>query len=217
MKELLSRFLSLNRAALKVSDLRFLQNGPYSFFVRAGEIVGICGESGVGKSQLLKAIADITPHDGIVSLNDKPSSSFLPNEWRRKVGMVAAEPVWWHESVGEHFPPLSKTQFPLIEALTYLGFGREVLDWSVRRLSSGEKQRLSLLRTMVYVPDVLLLDEPTANLGDNSRMLIEELLHCYLSVTLGCIVLVSHDKYQLHRMCDNVYTLTANELHLNKG
>ena len=61
------------------------------------------GPSGAGKTLLLRAIADLDPNQGLVSLEGRDRSTIPGPEWRRLVGYVPAEPGWWAETVGEHF------------------------------------------------------------------------------------------------------------------
>ena len=191
---------------LRVDDLQFLANGPYSFSIHSNEIIGFSGQSGVGKSLLLKAIVDIIPHRGHVVLNDQELASVPANIWRQQVGMVPAESVWWHETVRPHFPSkVSLLGGSLQTLLEKVGFNLDVLDWQVSRLSSGEKQRLSILRTMVNIPVVLLLDEPTSNLDQKFTLDVEELIKEYVSTNNASCLIVSHDDLQLQRIAVRSY------------
>lgn len=191
---------------LRVDDLQFLANGPYSFPVHSNEIIGFSGQSGVGKSLLLRAIVDIIPHRGNVVLNDQDLANVPANLWRKQVGLVPAESVWWYETVRPHFPSkVSLLDGSLEKILEKVGFNLDVLDWQVSRLSSGEKQRLAILRTMVNIPMVLLLDEPTSNLDQKFTIDVEELIKEYISTYNACCLIVSHDDLQLQRIADRSY------------
>lgn len=110
--------------------------------IAPGETVAIQGPSGAGKTLLLRAIADLDPHTSKVSLDGNPGETIPAREWRRQVGLLPAESQWWHDRVGPHF---ERTDDSFLEPL---GFGRDVLDWSVTRLSMGERQRLGLARLL---------------------------------------------------------------------
>jgi len=101
---------------LRVDDLRFLTNGPYSFAMKNGECVGLSGKSGIGKTQLLRAITDLIPHTGEVMLDGVSSTSFSAPLWRSTVTMIPAESLWWYDVVGDHLP-LVKDVKPLKEKL----------------------------------------------------------------------------------------------------
>ena len=88
---------------LQVRDLRTAILKPASFALSMGECVAIRGSSGAGKTLLLRAIADLDPNQGLVTLDGRDRSTIAAPMWRRLVGYVPAEPGWWAETVGEHF------------------------------------------------------------------------------------------------------------------
>lgn len=179
---------------LQVEQLRFLDWPPVDLTVAEGEVVGISGASGSGKSRFLRALADIDPHTGEASLHQRPQSAFAPAEWRRAVALVPADSLWWHERAGEHFPG---------EAILHaadLGLPEVIARKPVSDLSVGERQRLGLLRALVREPQVLLLDEPTANLDSANRTSVEALLRSWLTAGSRCAIWVSHDEDQLARV-----------------
>ena len=138
--------------------------GPLSLDVDAGDCVCISGASGTGKSQLLRALADLDPHEGQLWLASRPCTEMPAHEWRAAVGLLPPESSWWLPAVHEHF----RDGMPV--PLERVGLTTAILDKPVTRLSSGERQRLALLRLLANRPRVLLLDEPTANLDpDNTR------------------------------------------------
>ncbi len=165
--------------------------------VADGGCVAVVGRSGSGKSLLLRAIADLDDNTGTVSLDGKDRNDFDPCAWRRQVMYVPAESGWWRDHVGEHFDE------PDIAAgyLVRMGFQGDVMSWPVSRLSTGERQRLALLRAMVTGPRVLLLDEPTSALDPEATAKIESVLHEKLRAGVA-IVLVTHDARQAARMSD---------------
>ena len=180
---------------LAVAGLDGLWQPPLAFTVAARECLAVCGASGTGKTRLLRMIADLEPHAGEVRLRGTPSTALPPARWRRQVMLVPAETAWWGDRVGEHFlaPPPE-------EAMARLGFAPAVLDWPVARLSSGERQRLGLLRALVLRPAVLLLDEPTANLDADNTAAVEALVAGYLAQRPAAALWVSHDEAQRRRL-----------------
>ncbi|MDJ0784439.1 MAG: ATP-binding cassette domain-containing protein [Desulfosarcinaceae bacterium] len=171
-----------------------------------GECVGITGPSGSGKSLLLRALADMDPFEGQISLGGESVHSMPAPQWRRRVALLPATSAWWYDSVGPHF---RRVDTPAYEAL---GFPPEVADWEIRRLSSGERQRLSLLRLLAMRPEVLLLDEPTANLDAANTRRAEALITAYIRQRMAATLWVSHDRDQLERLCARGYRLVAGRL-----
>ncbi|MDX2504878.1 MAG: ATP-binding cassette domain-containing protein [Gammaproteobacteria bacterium] len=174
----------------------------FDFSVPAGSCMGITGPSGIGKSVLLKALADMIPHKGKIFLGDVESQTISAPQWRRRVALLPADSQWWCETVGEHFQYFDNTLF------SSLGFQEEVLDWQINHLSSGEKQRLACIRVLLNKPEALLLDEPTANLDKVNREKLELLIADYQSKHQVPVLWISHDNKQLARVSQ--YLLTMN-------
>lgn len=191
---------------LTLKQLSYPRCGPMDLTVRDCQCLGIFGESGSGKSLLLRAIADLDRHQGEVWLDDIPASLTPAPQWRQQVSLLPADSEWWFDTVGEHFSQLDG------DAAALLGFKKSVDDWQVSRLSSGEKQRLALLRVLQQQPRVLLLDEPTANLDRENTRLFEAMVADYLAHHKACALWVSHDLEQLRRVCDSVYELKQGQL-----
>lgn len=179
---------------LRIEALRGAHFGPVSLSLGRGETVIVSGPSGSGKTLFLRAVADLDPNEGRVLLNGVKREAIPPAVWRRRVGLLPAEPAWWAPTVGEHFPPHAE---PPLEAL---GLPGDALSWTVPRLSTGERQRLALLRLLANGPDVLLLDEPTANLDARSRERVEGLLLRYCEDSRCGTLWVTHDTGQGRRL-----------------
>lgn len=188
---------------LQVIDVRPLGRGPYSLRIAAGECVCLRGDSGSGKSLLLRAIADLDPHEGQVLLDDIFSTQIPAPQWRQQVALLPVESHWWQDEVGAHFADDNCPWFEL------LGFSVDAMRWQVSRLSSGEKQRLALARTLMNKPRVLLLDEPTASLDAGNTGVVESLIAEYRRDTGAAVLWVSHDAEQAARVAGRQLRLTA--------
>jgi len=196
---------------LQVEKLQFLDNGPYTFDLVRGECVGLSGKSGIGKTQLLRAITDLIPHTGQVLLDGVSSSLFQAPLWRSTVTMIPAESFWWYDTVGEHFPPGDDVN-RIKEKIMSVGFSEDVLNWQVDRLSTGEKQRLALVRGLCNAPSVLLLDEPCSSLDGYHTTLTEAFVLEYLRSAGASVLWVSHDPEQLQRVADRELSLEKEEM-----
>lgn len=179
---------------LRAEALAFRDVGPLDLAVAPGACVALVGPTGAGKTLLLRALADLDPHAGRVFLDGVESASVPGPEWRRRVGLLVAESVWWGERVGETLGPVPP------EWVARLGFGPEVVDWMVGRLSSGERQRLGLLRLLARGPRALLLDEPTAHLDPESAAQVEALVAEYRRERRAPVLWVTHDVAQRERV-----------------
>lgn len=173
--------------------------------IGAGEIACLSGASGSGKSRLLRAIADLDPNRGRLTIAGDDRESMPAHAWRRRVGYFPAESQWWHERVGEHFAQ------PEDEALAALGFDHDVMRWEIARLSSGERARLALIRLWSHRPQALLLDEPTANLDPASAAAVERWL-ASVAHQERALLWVSHDRAQIERVADHAFDLREGRL-----
>jgi ABC-type iron transport system FetAB ATPase subunit len=189
-----------------VEDLAFHTFTNMTFSLSTAECLGLSGPSGVGKSLFLRTLADLDPHQGKINLEGVDATSMPAPLWRRQVALLPAEPVWWYRTIGEHFTRIDSEWF------SQLGFDLSVLDWNISRLSSGEKQRLALLRMLSYDPKVLLLDEPTANLDSKNARQIEELIAWQRQKRQVAVIWVSHNMDQLERVSTRRFQLNAKGL-----
>ncbi|EGV51230.1 ATP-binding protein [Candidatus Endoriftia persephone str. Guaymas] len=181
---------------------------PFDLQLQAGECVTLNGPSGCGKSMLLRAIADLDPHQGEMVLDGCSSKSMEPTEWRRQVALLPAESAWWGERVRDHF------ESPGRATLDALQLPADSPDWGVSRLSSGERQRLALLRLLANHPKILLLDEPTANLDRENTRRVERLLGEWRQQHQCSTIWITHDPEQQQRVGNRHYQIKQGCLEL---
>ncbi len=192
---------------LRVENLQATAlTGPISFQCEPGECVVISGASGSGKSLLLRAVADLIPHEGHVSLGDKNCLDISACDWRRQVGLLPAESAWWSDKVADHFCGCDT------HLLDDLGLPVAAMEWKVRRCSTGERQRLALARLLCRSPQVLLLDEPTASLDPEGVQRVEALIERYRHEHAIPVLWVSHDPAQIERVADRQFVMVAGQL-----
>jgi putative ABC transport system ATP-binding protein len=182
---------------LSVRDLKSPLAGPFELDLAPGACAAIGGASGSGKSLFLRMLADLDPNTGAVRLDGVDRATLEPTAWRRAVPYVAAESGWWRDRVADHFTP--EQQAPAKALAARLDLAAELFDGPVLRLSTGERQRLAIIRALVLESPVLLLDEPTGPLDPQSVRKVEAVLRERLAA--GCaVVIVTHDPSQANRL-----------------
>lgn len=192
-----------------VNSVRGANFSPVSFNLHPGEILMVQGESGAGKSQLLRALADLDAHEGEVALNGVDQQQMRPSQWRRRVVYLPAESAWWDDYVDQHFPEvLPESWWPALRLKP------ELFRAEVARLSSGERQRLAVARALVLRPQVLLLDEPTANLDVVTANAVGQLLSTQIKAQGSAGVWVTHDADEAARFADKQLYLDADGGHM---
>ena len=196
-------------ARLRIVHLQSRLAGPFDLTLNAGECIAISGPSGSGKSLFLRMIADLDPGQGEVFLDNVERRTFTAPTWRRQVVYNAAEPGWWDERVAEHFRG-STAEFARAMAPRLL-LSPSLFDAMVVQLSTGERQRLALIRALALASPVLLLDEATGALDEQATACVETVLRERLANGVA-IVMVTHSPEQAARLGHRQLRMQARHL-----
>ena len=197
------------RHVLKIRQLTRPGIQPVDLDLAEGECIAVGGPSGAGKSLLMLSIVDLDPNQGDVSLGGRSRDGVPAPEWRREVMYVPAEAGWWADRVAAHFadPDLAA---PL---MIRLGLSADALGWEVNRLSTGEKQRLAMVRAFLSSPKVMLLDEPTSGLDPEATAKVEGIINERLGQG-GAVILIAHDAKQAERLASRRFQMEKGTLSL---
>ena len=190
--------------------------------IRRGEVFALVGPSGAGKSTLLRLLALLeSPAGGRLEFNGTVMTGNSPAPGpvtaRRRLAMVFQQPVLLNTTVarnvayGLRLRGAAETQQKVDAALEEVGLSK-FANSPARKLSGGEMQRVSLARAIVLEPEILLLDEPTANLDPYNVGLIERIVTDLNSQQGTTIVLVTHNVFQAKRLSHRAGLLLAGEL-----
>lgn len=192
------KILELDHIRKAYDDLVLVKDFSYVF--KKGERIGVVGPNGIGKSTFMDIMTGkLAPDSGEVETGQtvafgyyrQQGLNFKPGQLVLEVITEAAEMITM--GTGEK---LSASQ-----ALTLFGFPPPAQHTHVSELSGGEKRRLYLLRVLMEQPNFLILDEPTNDLDLITLNTLEQFLLAYS----GCLIIVSHDRYFLDKLCDHLF------------
>ena len=195
--------IQLDQVCLELKDKIILQD--ISFAISQGDFVTLYGPSGSGKSSLLKLVASlIQPTSGTIYFKGQDVFAQDILDYRKKVSYFFQNPVLFGQTVRDNlrFPyQIRHLNFDQDRALDLLGrvkLDQSILDKSIQDISGGEKQRVALVRNLLFPPLVLLLDEITSSLDRETSQIIQDLLEDLL--TQGATILsVSHKEEDINR------------------
>ena len=172
------------------------------------KIHGIVGSNGSGKTTLIRMIANLdNDFSGIIYYNDLK----FDNQSKKEITYLSQKPYMINRTVFDNIAyPLKirgygrKEIYHKVNNLLKMLNIEELKNKRATKLSSGEAQKVSLARGIVFEPKVLILDEPTANIDPNTVEVIEKVIRKYQSENNSTVILVTHSLIQALRVCDTI-------------
>lgn len=190
-------------ANLKLGNHQILQD--FDWLVQAGDRIGITGENGAGKTSLLNVIAQRVPLDsGVLKIGETVKFGYYTQQTegiddsKRMISFLS--------EVAESVTDKDGNKLSVTQLLERFLFPRFMHGTLIRKLSGGEKRRLYLLKILMQQPNVLLLDEPTNDLDISTLTVLED----YLDSFAGTVITVSHDRYFLDKIADDLLIFHGN-------
>lgn len=174
-----------------------------SLFVPEGARIGVIGVNGTGKSTLLKIMAGVlTPDGGSVTLPGGAQLSYLPQQPEFPEGLTVLDAVFYHIT--------NRSDEKEYEAKAILGkLGVTDFDALVDHLSGGQRKRIAIAASLIRESDLLLLDEPTNHIDVEMVSYLEE----QLMRRKGALIMVTHDRYFLERVCNRMIEVDGGKLY----
>ena len=179
--------------------------------IERGEFVVLLGESGCGKTTLLRALAGLDPIDGgRIAAPRRPAVVFQEHR------LLPWDSLWRNVSLGLQAPDARERA---AAALSEVGLGERLDDWP-RNLSGGQAQRVALARALVQEPELLLLDEPFAALDALTRIRMHALVRELVAAHRPGVLLVTHDVDEAITLADRILVMREGRIafeHRTKG
>lgn len=193
----------LENVGFKIENQKILED--INFTVNKGDIVTVTGPSGGGKSTLLKLMGLlISPTAGKIYYNNKEIIEYEATEYRKQVSYFFQNAVLFDQTVRQNlsFPAdIREDNFDesrAKEGLETVQLPSTYLDKPVKDLSGGEKQRVALIRNLMYPPEVLLMDEVTSSLDQENREVVLSYIHRLNKEELVTILWVTHNQEEIN-------------------
>ena len=190
----------LDRVSVSLGGRMLLRDLSWS--IGPGMRIGLVGVNGSGKTTLLRLLTgDLTPDSGSVKRGKTLRIGYLSQgmeELRGSDGVLQSI-----DRVRRQTRLATGVEASVSSLLEDFGFTGDTLTARIDDLSGGERRRLQILRMLLDEPNVLLLDEPTNDLDIDTLTVIED----YLDSWPGTLLVVTHDRYFLERVCDVSYAL----------
>ncbi len=185
--------------------------------IQRGETLAIVGPNGAGKSTLLRILSFLEPGSaGEIWFEGQRMQFPAPLDLRRRIAFVFQRPIMLRRSVRDNVAYGLRLRGEKDDEAVERALQDLDLEYcaheSAMNLSGGEMQRVALARALVLEPDVLLLDEPTANLDPRNVALLESMIESIRDGGRTTVVLVTHNVHQAKRRADRVAMLLGGKL-----
>lgn len=195
-----------------------------SFQVQSGELLALIGPNGAGKSTVLRALAQLLPHQGRVLLDGEDLARLAPHQRARRLAYLAqGDQVAWPLQVRDfvalgrlphqgrwRLASVSKTDQNAVDAALSAMHLTDMAERHLHALSGGERARARLARAMAVQAPLLLADEPVAALDPYHQLSVMELLRAQCNAG-HAVVVVLHDLTLASRFCDRVLLLQGGQ------
>ncbi len=208
--------INIKKLNYQIKDKVIINNLDLS--IPNNQLLAITGYSGSGKSTLLRLIGDlISKTSGEIYYADKLQRDYNPQAYRRLVSYCLQLPTLFGEKVIDNFTfvyDLHKEAYDEAKVLSLMhlfNLDKSMLEQSNHDLSGGEKQRIALIRSLLFLPKVLLLDEISASLDYDNTMIVEKAIRQLHQDGLT-ILLVTHDLAQAKRLGERIVTLDKGQI-----
>ena len=194
--QLANRVVDLINVSLELGGRELIEQFDFKF--EAGMRIGICGRNGLGKTSLLRIVlGQLAPTSGSQKTGVLTQFNYVDQE---RVQIDPEKTLLQEVAEGADTISFGNGKLAIRAYLQRFGFDPKRINMKVKSLSGGEKSRLLLARILKHGGNFLIMDEPTNDLDLPTLRLLEEALLAFS----GCVLVVSHDRYFLNRVCTGI-------------
>ncbi len=202
--QLANRVVDLINVSLELGGRELIERFDFKF--EASMRIGICGRNGLGKTSLLRIVlGQLAPTGGSQKTGVLTQFNYVDQE---RVQLDPEKTLLQEVAEGADTIPFGNGKLAIRAYLQRFGFDPKRINMKVKSLSGGEKSRLLLARILKHGGNFLIMDEPTNDLDLPTLRLLEEALLAFS----GCVLVVSHDRYFLNRVCTGIIAFEGDGL-----
>ncbi|MFD1417409.1 ABC transporter ATP-binding protein [Companilactobacillus keshanensis] len=205
----MGNILEIKNLSYKVEDKEILKH--INLQVESGEYLTFVGPSGSGKSTLMRIVASmLTATSGDVIFDGMSIKDYEPIKYRQRVSYAFQQPTLFGKTVKDNleFPFLVRNQEydqkKAISALEMVNLDESYINKSVNDISGGEKQRIALLRNLLFRPEILITDEVTTGLDTENKEIVHQMLERFNKEDKMTILRVTHDESEIERAAKKI-------------
>ncbi|MFC6322734.1 ABC transporter ATP-binding protein [Companilactobacillus baiquanensis] len=198
----MKNILRIKDLSYQVEDKKILNN--INLQIESGQYVTFIGPSGSGKSTLMRIIASmITATSGDVIFDGQSIQKYDPIQYRQRVSYAFQQPTLFGKTVKDNleFPFLVRNkefvEKKAVSALEMVNLDESYINKSVNDISGGEKQRIALLRNLLFKPEILITDEVTTGLDTENKEIVHQMLTKFNQDEQMTILRVTHDESEI--------------------
>jgi len=190
----------------------------FSVKVQPGDFISVVGTSGSGKSTFLKLCCDlVSATKGMILYHGKDVLEYNPIELRKSISYCFQTPHLFGDTVKDNFIfpyDLRGTEMNMErvkELLFKFNLPLEIMSEEIKNLSGGEKQRIALIRTLLFNPDIILLDEVTSALDVDNTKVVESVIY-EMNEQGTTVIWITHNPEQSRKYANKLLTIESGQI-----
>ena len=211
----MEKIFEVKNLSYQVADTKILKD--INLQIEKGKCITVIGPSGSGKSTLMRILASmISATSGEVLFNNKNTETYEPTQYRQRVSYAFQQPTLFGKTVKDNlmFPFEVRNQefdeSKVIDYLKMVNLDESYINKSVNDVSGGEKQRIALIRNLIFPPEVLITDEVTAGLDTENKAIVHNMIQEFNQRGLT-ILRVTHDESEIEH-AESTITIKNGEI-----